>query len=58
MLKESVEMADEILIISKEQVNRLVEKLGDPSSLESGISEVRRMLDIKSTLAWRADAGS
>ena len=51
-------MEQDILIISKEQVQSLIRRLGDPGELESGISEVRRMRDIKLALAWRADAGS
>jgi len=51
-------MEDDILIIGKQQVNRLITRLGDATERESCISEVRRMLDIKETLAWRADSGS
>ena len=51
-------MDNDILIISKEQVESLIGKLADALRRDACIAEVRRMLDIKSTLAWRADAGS
>ena len=57
-LRGRVEMEQGILIISKEQVRSLIDRLGDSRELESCIEEVRRMRDIKLTLAWRADVSS
>ncbi|MDY6912306.1 MAG: hypothetical protein SVM79_08130 [Chloroflexota bacterium] len=51
-------MEDEMLIISKTQVEVLRNRLADPGGLESGLREVRRMIEIKSTLLWRADLAS
>lgn len=51
-------MEHTMLIISKDQVRALIEKLNDSSRIDSGIEEVKRMLEIKSALLWRADAGS
>ena len=51
-------MEQEILTISKDQVNALIDRLGDSSEIDPCISEVKRMLGIKSALLWRADAGS
>ena len=46
-----------MLIISREQIGDLIRKLQTPSGMESGMMEVRRMIEIKEALAWRADAG-
>ena len=50
-------MSQEMLVISKEQINALIGRLGESGKLDSCIEEVKRMLDIKSALCWRADAG-
>jgi len=47
-----------LIIINKEQVKALIDRLGDSSRIAPCIEEVKRMLEIKSTLLWRADAGS
>ena len=47
-----------MLIISDEQVKALRERLGNSLELESYKTEVQKMLEIKSTLLWRADVGS
>ena len=51
-------MQSEILIISKEQVCSLRDRLRDPEKLSSCINEVRKMIEIKSVLSWRANARS
>ncbi|MDD5093349.1 MAG: hypothetical protein PHV74_03080 [Dehalococcoidia bacterium] len=51
-------MEEGMLIISKEQVRALIDRLGKSDTLDSSIEEIRRMRDIKLTLAWRADMGS
>ncbi|MDY6911312.1 MAG: hypothetical protein SVM79_03010 [Chloroflexota bacterium] len=51
-------MEQELLIISKEQIGNIIDKLGDFSKIDACIEEIKRMLDIKSALLWRADAGS
>lgn len=48
-------MQSEILLIGKEQVCSLRDRLRDPDKLSSCIEEVRRMVEIKSVLSWRAD---
>jgi hypothetical protein len=47
----------EILIISKEQVEKLIEKLADPAKLDESRAELEKMLEIKSALLWRAADG-
>ncbi len=44
-----------MLIISRKQVENLIKKLTDPAKLDESRDEVKRMLEIKSTLLWRAD---
>ena len=51
-------MENEILLIDKEQVRSLCSQLNDPENLSSCIEEVRKMIDIKSALCWRADERS
>ena len=51
-------MENDILIIGKEQVQSLIDRLSDPGQFDSCTEEINRMLKIKSTLAWRADVGS
>ena len=51
-------MEQEMLIISKQQVNSLIERLEDSIAIDACIEEIRRMLEIKSALLWRADTGS
>lgn len=51
-------MPSEILLIGKEQVRSLRERMLDPTELTSCIDEVRRMIEIKSALSWRADERS
>jgi phosphoribosylaminoimidazolecarboxamide formyltransferase/IMP cyclohydrolase len=47
----------EILIISKEQVERLIGKLADPAKFNESKAELEKMLEIKSALLWRAADG-
>ena len=51
-------MENDILIIGKEQVQSLIDRLPDSSQVAYCTEEINRMLQIKSTLAWRADVGS
>ncbi len=44
-----------MLMISREQVGSLVGRIGQGADA-SCLEEVKRMLEIKSTLLWRADA--
>ena len=45
----------EIFTISKDQTRSLRDRLSGSGQPESGIEEVKKMIDIKSTLLWRAD---
>lgn len=51
-------MEEEMLVISKEQVYSLIRRLETSDRIDSCSDEIRRMIDITSTLCWRADAGS
>lgn len=51
-------MQSEILLIGKQQVCSLLDRLRDPDQLASCIEEVQKMIEIKSVLSWRADERS
>jgi len=53
---ESDRLETGIFLISREQINHLIGRLQKGSELEACIDEVKRMVQIKSTLLWRADA--
>jgi len=44
-------------VISKEQVENLINKLNDPAKFDECRDEVEKMLEIKSALLWRAADG-
>jgi len=44
-----------VLVISKEQVENLIHRLDEPTKLEQCREEVKKRLEIKSTLLWRAE---
>ena len=46
-----------MLIISKEQVADLIDKLADPAQFAQSRDELEKMLEIKSALLWRAADG-
>ena len=41
-------------MISKQQVENLIDKLGDPARFDDSRAELEKMLEIKSALLWRA----
>ena len=47
-----------MLIITKDSVNSLKERLRNPNEASQCREELKKMLEIKETLLWRADAGS
>ncbi|MFO8102266.1 MAG: hypothetical protein R6U37_08930 [Dehalococcoidia bacterium] len=49
-------MENDILVITPAQVKSLRTKLKDTGQTDSAIRELRRMIEIKSTLCWRAEA--
>ena len=44
-----------MLIISRKQVETLIQKLADPAKLDECQDEIKKMLEIKSTLLWKAE---
>ena len=44
-----------MLIISRQQVENLIQKLSDPAKFDECRDEVQKMLEIKSALLWRAE---
>jgi hypothetical protein len=49
---------DEVIIVDANHVNNTILKLKDPLKLSEAIADIRKMVDIKQTLLWRADAGT
>ena len=49
-------MENDFLVINPAQVKSLRAKLTDSDQMESAIRELRRMIEIKSALCWRAEA--
>jgi hypothetical protein len=47
-----------MLIISRQQVEELIRKLNDPAKLDESREEIKRMLEIKSALLWKAEPGT
>ena len=45
-----------MLVLGKNQTKLLVDRLQKADELEACVDEVRKMVEIKSTLLWRADA--
>jgi hypothetical protein len=44
-----------VLIISRQQVEELIQKLTNPAKFDECRDEVQKMLEIKSALLWRAE---
>ncbi|NQT31988.1 MAG: hypothetical protein HQ588_06605 [Deltaproteobacteria bacterium] len=44
-----------MLIISKQQVENLIDRLGDPARFDESRGELEKMLEIQSSLLWRAE---
>ena len=44
-----------MLIISRQQVENLIHRLNEPTKLKQCRDEVKKMLEIKSALLWRAE---
>lgn len=47
-----------MLIISRETIDRVKDKILNPATRLESIQDIKRMLEIKETLLWRADAGT
>ena len=46
-----------MLIINRDSVGALKDKIAESANMEEAVAMVKRMLDIKQKLLWRADAG-
>ncbi len=47
-----------MLIINTDALNQVKQKILSPESRQESIQTVKRMLEIKQTLLWRAEAGN
>ena len=46
-----------MLLISRQQVENLIDRLNDPARFDESHDEMEKMLEIKSALLWRAADG-
>jgi tetratricopeptide (TPR) repeat protein len=49
---------EQTLIINAETVKAIKQKLADPDRIQEAHAAIKKMLDIKQALLWRADAGT
>jgi uncharacterized membrane protein YvbJ len=45
-----------MMIITKESITDTRDKLGDPKKKNEVVDDIKKMIEIKSALAWRSDA--
>ena len=49
---------EQTLIINVERVKAIRQKLTEPARIQEARADIKKMLEIKQTLLWRADAGT
>ena len=49
---------EQMLIINPDTVKATRQKLADPARAQEAIADIKKMIEIKQTLLWRADAGT
>jgi exonuclease VII small subunit len=49
---------EQTLIINAKTVKTIRKKLAEPSRIKEAHADIKKMLEIKQTLLWRADAGT
>jgi hypothetical protein len=49
---------DEVMIVDSDRINSTIVKIKEPVKLSEAISDIKKILEIKQTLLWRADAGT
>lgn len=49
---------EQMLIVNTDSVKATRNKLADPARTEEAIADIKKMIEIKQTLLWRADAGT
>ena len=47
-----------MFVITREKIKTLKERLSDPDEAEQCLEDVKKVLEIKETLLWRAEVGS
>ena len=47
-----------MFIVNKDSVKATRQKLDDPAKIKEAIADIKRMIEIKQALLWRADAGT
>jgi hypothetical protein len=49
---------EQTLIINVEAIKAVRQKLAEPAQIQEARADIKKMLEIKQTLLWRADAGT
>jgi hypothetical protein len=49
---------EQTLIVNAETVKAIRQKLAEPARIQEARADIKKMLEIKQTLLWRADAGT
>lgn len=49
---------ENVLIVNTDTIRTTRQKLADPAKMEGAIADIKKMIEIKQTLLWRADAGA
>jgi hypothetical protein len=49
---------EEATIVDASRINKTIQKLKDPLKIQEAIVDIKKMIEIKQTLLWRADAGT
>jgi hypothetical protein len=49
---------EEVMIVDSDRINATIVKIKDIDKLSEAISDIEKILEIKKTLLWRADAGT
>jgi hypothetical protein len=47
-----------MLIVNVDSIKATRQKLADPAKTQEAIADIQKMIEIKQTLLWRADAGT
>lgn len=49
---------ENVLIVNSDSIKATRQKLADPGKTQEAIDDIKKMIEIKQTLLWRADAGA
>ncbi len=52
------QVMEEPTIVDASRINTTIQKLNDPLKMQEAIDDLKKMIEIKQILLWRADAGT